>query len=49
LLDTTRLVVEDLGSTNGTFVNEHRIVSPTVLQAGDSVRVGNTELRVSPS
>ena len=49
LLDATRVVVEDLGSTNGTWVNQHRIASPTVIRAGDSVRVGNSELTVSPA
>lgn len=38
-------VVEDLGSTNGTYVNRARIDGPTVLQDGDVVGVGNVELR----
>jgi pSer/pThr/pTyr-binding forkhead associated (FHA) protein len=39
--------VEDLGSTNGTFVNEQRLVAPAMLTPGDKVRVGQTivELR----
>ena len=37
--------VEDLGSTNGTFVNGERITSARRLQQGDVVRVGETELR----
>ncbi len=36
--------VEDLGSTNGTFVNERRISEPTRLSAGDILRVGQTRL-----
>jgi predicted component of type VI protein secretion system len=36
------LAIEDLGSTNGTFVNGERITTVTVLRAGDSVRLGNT-------
>jgi len=36
--------VEDLGSTNGTFVNERRISGPTSLSTGDIVRVGQTRL-----
>jgi len=34
----------DLGSTNGTFVNEQRLIShsPRMLNAGDVVRIGNT-------
>src|ERR1700712_3988207 len=41
-----QLVVEDLGSTNGTFVNGNRIASPTVLRAGDQLRVGQTTMTV---
>ena len=35
-------VVEDLGSTNGTFVNDNGIHGPTVLTAGDQIGVGVT-------
>ena len=38
--------VEDLGSTNGTFVNEQRLVAPALLQPGDRVRVGTTILEL---
>lgn len=38
--------VEDLGSTNGTFVNGARITSPRVLRKGDALRIGQTELRL---
>ena len=34
--------IEDLGSKNGTFVNDARIDRPAVLRAGDEVRLGNT-------
>jgi pSer/pThr/pTyr-binding forkhead associated (FHA) protein len=37
--------VQDLGSTNGTFVNAVRIDRPRKLVHGDVVRVGETELR----
>ncbi len=33
--------IEDLDSTNGTFVNEERISSPRPLMAGDVIRIGN--------
>jgi len=36
--------VEDLGSTNGTFVNGRRITGPTQLSVGDRLQVGNTIL-----
>jgi FHA domain len=38
--------VEDLGSTNGTFVNGEQITAPRLLQSGDVLRVGATELRL---
>ncbi|HSR47493.1 MAG TPA: FHA domain-containing protein [Anaerolineales bacterium] len=34
------MVLEDLGSTNGTFVNGERLTSPRVLQSGDLVGMG---------
>jgi hypothetical protein len=34
------MVLEDLGSTNGTFVNGDRLVSPRVLASGDLVGMG---------
>ena len=38
--------VEDAGSTNGTFVNGARVTSARLLQPGDVVRIGHTDLRV---
>ena len=38
--------VEDLGSTNGTFVNGARLEDARRLQPADVVRVGSTELRL---
>ena len=37
----------DIGSTNGTFVNRERLVSPVVLRAGDRVQIGSTVLEFS--
>jgi predicted component of type VI protein secretion system len=37
--------VEDLGSTNGTYVNGTRLTRPRRLAAGDVIRVGSTDLR----
>ncbi len=40
-LDAGGYAVEDLGSTNGTFVNGQRISGPQRLRAGDSVQLGD--------
>jgi pSer/pThr/pTyr-binding forkhead associated (FHA) protein len=37
--------VEDIGSTNGTFLNGIKLTRPRKLTSGDVVRVGETELR----
>ena len=44
-----RLTIEDLGSANGTFVNDERIDTPRTLAAGDVVRMGRTVLQVTDS
>jgi FHA domain len=38
--------VEDLGSTNGTFVNGKQVTSPTRLKRGDQVQFGQTVAEV---
>lgn len=38
--------VEDLGSTNGTWIDRTRITGPTVLRVGAKVRVGRTTLQL---
>jgi hypothetical protein len=40
------LWVEDSGSTNGTFVNGARVTSARLLQPGDVIRIGHTDLLV---
>ena len=42
-------VVEDLGSTNGTYVNDQRIIGAHRLKAGDRIRLGRTTLEFSPA
>ena len=34
------LVITDLNSTNGTFVNRQRLAQPLVLRSGDQIRIG---------
>ncbi len=41
-----RVVVHDLGSTNGTYVNGRRVTSPTTVSRGDTVQIGKTTLEV---
>ncbi|MGH3135222.1 MAG: FHA domain-containing protein [Gaiellaceae bacterium] len=38
--------IDDLGSTNGTFVNGSRVKKARALRSGDVVRIGETELRL---
>jgi pSer/pThr/pTyr-binding forkhead associated (FHA) protein len=40
--------VEDIGSTNGTFVNGIRVTRERKLVPGDVVRIGETDLRYEP-
>jgi pSer/pThr/pTyr-binding forkhead associated (FHA) protein len=42
-----QLWVEDLGSTNGTYVNSERIHRPTRLARGDLLQVGGTVFEVA--
>ena len=41
-----QVVVEDLGSTNGTYVNDQPISAPRTLNPGDKVRIGLTVLEL---
>jgi pSer/pThr/pTyr-binding forkhead associated (FHA) protein len=38
--------VEDLGSTNGTYIGTHRLTQPTTLQLGSVIRIGKTTLEL---
>lgn len=37
------LVLEDLGSTNGTYLNDERLRGPQPLHHGDRIRIGDSE------
>lgn len=41
-----KLLLSDLGSTNGTYVNGRRVTVPVELRAGDAVQVGKTVMEV---
>lgn len=38
--------VEDLGSTNGTFLNDERVSVPTVIISGDELRCGQVSMLI---
>lgn len=44
--DTKGFHIEDLGSTNGTFLNGRKVSGPARLKKGDRIRVGPIELEV---
>ncbi len=44
--DGSSLTVEDLGSTNGTYVNGQKVTGVTPLKAGDNVQFGTSTWRV---
>lgn len=49
--DAGLLWIKDLNSTNGTYVNERRVLSVQALQDGDRIRLGNAcvlQVRLSP-
>jgi hypothetical protein len=41
-----QIMVEDLGSTNGTYLNRRRLTGVMVMQRGDKLQVGNTVLEL---
>lgn len=43
------VLVTDLGSSNGTFVNGTRVSSPQTIRSGDTLQVGTTVLRLVDS
>lgn len=44
--DGSRWLVADLGSTNGTFLNQHKVTRPTPISAGDQLGIGKTRVEV---
>ena len=40
-------LLEDLGSTNGTYLNRQKVANATVVRVGDFVQVGSTVFEVS--
>jgi class 3 adenylate cyclase len=48
-LQGNHVLVEDLRSTNGTFLDGERIDMPVVLRAGSTIRVGDTVIELMPN
>src|SRR5579863_7633055 len=46
LLRGTEVVVKDLNSTNGTFVNGQQVTKEAVLKPGQTLRLGQVEIRL---
>jgi pSer/pThr/pTyr-binding forkhead associated (FHA) protein len=46
-LQDGQVFVEDLGSTNGTYLNRRKVTGPMVVQRGDKLQIGNTVLELS--
>ncbi len=40
-------LLEDMGSTNGTFVNGFEVRAPTAVNIGDVIRIGRVELQLT--
>jgi hypothetical protein len=41
-----QIFVEDIGSTNGTYLNRKKVTGPMVFQRGDQLQIGNTVLEL---
>src|ERR1700744_5517972 len=46
LLQGNDVIIKDLNSTNGTFINNQQITTEGVLKAGQILRLGQVELRL---
>jgi pSer/pThr/pTyr-binding forkhead associated (FHA) protein len=40
-------LVEDLGSTNGTYLNRHKVSGPMLIHRGDRLQIGNTVMELA--
>ena len=40
-------LVEDLGSTNGTYLNRQKVTGPMVIRHGDELQIGNTIMELA--
>ena len=45
-IDEGVVSLEDLGSTNGTYINREKVIGPRALYRGDRVQIGSTVFEV---
>ena len=46
LVDPRSWIVEDLGSTNGTYLDRTRLTTPTPIPLGAAIRIGKTVIEL---
>jgi len=46
--DSQKAIVKDLGSSNGTFINNTKIEGPVEIQRGDMIKIGSIALKYLP-
>lgn len=49
IIQKNDVFIEDLESTNGTFVNDEKVTSKTALKEGDIIRIGKTIFKFLPA
>jgi pSer/pThr/pTyr-binding forkhead associated (FHA) protein len=42
-----QILVEDLGSTNGTYLNRRKVAGPMVMSRGDQLQIGSTVMELT--
>jgi pSer/pThr/pTyr-binding forkhead associated (FHA) protein len=45
-MNNGQCIIEDLGSSNGTYINDVRICKAAILRSKDIVRIGQTRMQV---
>jgi len=45
-LKNTEYILEDLGSTNGTLLNNERLIGKSAIKAGDEIKIGKVIFKV---
>jgi DNA-binding winged helix-turn-helix (wHTH) protein len=46
IVSGTTVLLEDLGSKNGTYIGSHRVITPTPLAPGDDILIGTIRMRL---